>query len=126
DRTCYDFDSTPEMVDIAYTALTHLCVDIDPAWELDGQSFGINDCVSTGIAETTNDELVRTIVVTNDLLRIDFASQQKEVHLYDVNGRIITRGSGTTYNAVLPTKGIYMLRSMNVEGNRSVYRIVSQ
>lgn len=37
---CSDYSATPRIVDIAVTALTHLCVPIDPAWGLDGQSVG--------------------------------------------------------------------------------------
>lgn len=39
-------DPIPQMVDITPTILTHLCVEIDPAWELDGMPLGISfaDC----------------------------------------------------------------------------------
>jgi predicted AlkP superfamily pyrophosphatase or phosphodiesterase len=33
--------ATPEVVDVAVTALTHLGIAIDPAWELDGKAVGL-------------------------------------------------------------------------------------
>jgi predicted AlkP superfamily pyrophosphatase or phosphodiesterase len=33
---------TPEIVDIAVTALTHLGIEIDPAWKLDGRAVGLS------------------------------------------------------------------------------------
>jgi arylsulfatase A-like enzyme len=32
---------TPEIVDVAVTALTHLGIEIDPAWKLDGRAVGL-------------------------------------------------------------------------------------
>lgn len=36
---CIDRQNMPEIVDVAVTALEHLCVPIQPAWELDGKSI---------------------------------------------------------------------------------------
>ncbi len=36
-----ELPETPEIVDVAVTALTHLGIEIDPAWELDGEPVGI-------------------------------------------------------------------------------------
>lgn len=39
--TTDDFSNTPRVVDVAVTALNHMCVPINPAWGLDGQSVGV-------------------------------------------------------------------------------------
>ena len=39
--TSFDYSNTPRIVDVAVTALTHLCIPIDPAWGLDGNAVGI-------------------------------------------------------------------------------------
>lgn len=36
--TTYDYSSTPRLADIPVSALAHLCIPIDPAWSLDGNS----------------------------------------------------------------------------------------
>ena len=37
--TVFDYSGTPRIADIPSTALTHLCVPIDPLWDLDGISW---------------------------------------------------------------------------------------
>ena len=39
--TLYDWSNTPRQVDVAVTAMTHLCIPIDPAWNLDGKPVGL-------------------------------------------------------------------------------------
>lgn len=46
----YDYSNTPRQVDIAVTALTHLCVPIEPAWNLDGSSL-ITECNALALEE---------------------------------------------------------------------------
>jgi hypothetical protein len=41
----YDYSNTPRIVDIPYTALTHLCIPIKPSWQLDGNSLIPDNCV---------------------------------------------------------------------------------
>ena len=43
----------PEIVDVAVTALTHLGVPIDPAWELDGRAVGIVSAPPTPTPSST-------------------------------------------------------------------------
>ena len=33
----YDYSATPRITDVALSALSHLCIPIDPAWNLDGK-----------------------------------------------------------------------------------------
>ncbi|MCH2022635.1 MAG: alkaline phosphatase family protein [Saprospiraceae bacterium] len=40
--TSYDYSNTPRVVDIATTALSHLCIPIDPSWDLDGQTIAMS------------------------------------------------------------------------------------
>lgn len=125
DRTCYDLSSTPEMVDIAYTALTHLCVEIDPLWELDGQSFGVNPCSPVGIVETAARPL-NSMLVTDGNLDLQFDAEQKMIGLYDTQGRSVGQGSGSSFQFRLPSKGLYVLRSLSDQNEWSLQRIVSQ
>ena len=40
----YDYSNTPRIVDASINALGHLCVPIDPTWNLDGKAW-LEDCV---------------------------------------------------------------------------------
>jgi hypothetical protein len=53
----YDFSNTPRIVDVPYTALTHLCIEIADEWYLDGKNW-ISDC---NIA-TVNTNLLKSSV----------------------------------------------------------------
>ena len=50
----YDYSNTPRIVDVAVTALEHLCIPMDPEWSLDGNSVGAS-CLSTEINEHKRD-----------------------------------------------------------------------
>ncbi len=39
-----NFESTPRTVDVAVTALNHLCIDLEPEWDLDGRSLIERNC----------------------------------------------------------------------------------
>ena len=39
--TSYDYSNTPRIIDVAVTSLSHLCIPIDPAWNLDGNAVGV-------------------------------------------------------------------------------------
>jgi hypothetical protein len=64
--TVYDYSNTPRLVDAPVTAMTHLCVPIDPAWNLDGISW-VPDCA---IADCEGDFDGDGIVNVSDLLYI--------------------------------------------------------
>jgi hypothetical protein len=43
-ETVGNYDDTPRTVDVAKTALTHLCIPIDPGWGLEGISLLNTSC----------------------------------------------------------------------------------
>lgn len=43
----YDFSNTPRQVDVAVSAMTHLCIPINEEWKLDGKNFGASCSVET-------------------------------------------------------------------------------
>lgn len=47
----YDFSNTPRIVDVAVSALEHLCVPINSEWKLDGNAVGTS-CLTTGMNQT--------------------------------------------------------------------------
>ena len=52
-----DFTTTPKQVDFAVSALEHLCIPLDTAWNLDGLPFGVtNPCLVTDIEKLSNED----------------------------------------------------------------------
>lgn len=62
--TVVDYSATPRIADIPVTALSHLCLDLDPSWDLDGISW-IAPCQVVGC---TGDFNVDGLVDVTDLL----------------------------------------------------------
>ncbi|GJM31791.1 MAG: hypothetical protein DHS20C18_07920 [Saprospiraceae bacterium] len=67
-----DYSATPRTPDIAVSALTHLCVPIDAAWELDGQSL-VPVCETTATSEVENPDAVFQLspVPVSDHLQVE-------------------------------------------------------
>ncbi len=123
DRTCYDVSAIPEMVDISYTALTHLCVDIDPAWGLDGNSFGVNACSVTSTDEIEEINSIKSLLV-NDMINIQ-SIEDSSFELFDATGRLIFSQSGTSFSYSLPSKGVFLLKQFTKKDSTSTIRIVN-
>lgn len=113
---CIDRSGMPEIVDVAVTALEHLCVPINPAWELEGKSLigGCNPIL--GQVDFLEDE--GAVVVPNPWsgrCRIEFPYQVGEsynLQVLDLQGRVlltkaeITTGTVTIEPYELPG-GVY-------------------
>ncbi|MCB9294665.1 MAG: alkaline phosphatase family protein [Lewinellaceae bacterium] len=88
---CGDYDDTPRITDIAATALQHLCVPIDPAWELDG-SILANLCMLTAAEEPSAAAWIRPSPNPfRDMLSIDFPpganGMEKQILIFDARGK---------------------------------------
>ena len=91
--TCFDYSQTPRLVDASVTALTHLCIPIDPQWQLDGNAVGVECAITNVITEKVDISdlaLVQDFVnnsMTINLVDLDVG----EYHfcIYDLLGRII-------------------------------------
>ncbi len=91
---CEDFTHTPRIVDVAVTALTHLCVPIDSAWQLDGHSH-VPECLPiSGLAETNDaDWLKMTPNPAQETLRIECTpaslTSPMTVELLSTHGQVL-------------------------------------
>jgi hypothetical protein len=63
----YDYSGTPRLVDVPVTAMTHLCMDIIPEWDLDGISW-VGSCTDTGAC--LNDVNSDGVIGVTDILLI--------------------------------------------------------
>lgn len=78
----YDYSGTPKITDVAVTAVTHMCIPIDPSWSFDGVSL-IPSCV-LNIETINNSE--RLIIYPNPASSKVRLSQknEKEIHINDL------------------------------------------
>ena len=130
---CQDYSATPRIVDVAVTALTHLCVPIDPAWELDGRSH-VDDCATIGSYEIAalNDKLEIAPNPASDLVRLRLLTEVvPEIILsgmYSVQGQLmqtfpLKNGTATLSLSDWPG-GVYLLRIPLPDGSILTGRLV--
>lgn len=105
DLVCYDFSQTPRIVDVAVTALDHLCIPIDPAWQLDGisQLCHIQPLIE-GSSQVCSPQL-STYQVANIRSCVSY--------IWTVSGGTIVAGQGTPQINVQWDNGVQGIVSVN-------------
>lgn len=90
--TCPTLISTlPEMVDIVPTMLTHMCINIDEAWAIDGQALGIEfaDCpLSIGISNQPSLDLFPNPIRAGEFLSWS-SPWRGVVEIFTLDGKLI-------------------------------------
>ena len=87
--SCANFDNTPRMPDIAVTALTHLCIPIDPSWDLDGHSL-IDNCEPDAVDTPIKSTFSLAPNPANEELNITFENAKPRIiRILDLNGKIL-------------------------------------
>lgn len=135
----YDFSNTPRITDIAINALAHLCIPLNPDWQIDGQILGnVGEHCTTGTENIEAINIGHLNVSPNPgkgEFQIYFELNKKmniQVDLLDANGRLLSQiletekmkgahqlnWSGSHLNA-----GVYFIQLKSDFGN-SVQRFV--
>lgn len=130
---CLDFSQTPRIVDIAVTALTHLCVPIDSAWNLDGKAY-VESCASVGAheAELDGDVLEITPNPTAAFVQLHWANNPPTelavVSIYSAQGRLVStfnmRGDAAEISLKEYPNGWYFVRAAAQDGHVVMTRIL--
>lgn len=116
----YNYDNTPRLLDIPSTALTHLCIPIDPTWNLDGTSLIAEDC-GVGLSEVIVDPITLFPNPTKDAIQIQTKDEILSIQLYDFTGKRINAmlNGENQLDVHLLSSGIYQL---HVETNTGVFQ----
>ena len=108
----YDYSGTPRQVDVAVSALEHMCIPIDPAWGLDGNIFG-TDCneIITGIETDLEEGSVLSVYPNPSKGLVSFASAKPgRLRVLDVLGNeilLIEMGDSDLYEMNSLAAGSY-------------------
>ncbi len=87
----YDYGKTPRIVDVAVSALEHLCVPLKSEWGLDGKALGAS-CLSTGLNEPNSTLEFHVNVYPNpahDMVTFELKvgiAQETKLLLFDAHG----------------------------------------
>jgi Type I phosphodiesterase / nucleotide pyrophosphatase/Concanavalin A-like lectin/glucanases superfamily/Secretion system C-terminal sorting domain/Domain of unknown function (DUF4983) len=120
--TAYDYLQTTREPDNAVTALTWLCVPIQPNWNLDGNSH-VAPCSVVSISDVENETGITVFPnPAKDMLSVVFANpsvKSANALIYDYSGRLIkefliaANKTNASINIKGLTKGIYFLKLNN-------------
>ena len=81
----YNYENTSRLVDIPSTVFTHLCMEINTAWDLDGNSL-IEECMISGTTDVSAD--INLSVFPNpakNFMTIRANAKIKSVQVTDIN-----------------------------------------
>lgn len=94
--TVFDYSNTPKQVDYVVSALEHLCIPIDPSWNLDGQIVATNCTRSpSGITDSNNTNVVAYLDNTSNQLVIN-TKTNGVVSILDMSGRTVLQQTAFT------------------------------
>ncbi len=122
----YNYDATPRITDVAVTALTHLCIPIDPAWQLDGQSL-VADCMTSSLNKPEEPLLQLTLSPNplKNVLNVELSPKPNSIvtlQIYDISGQLLLEQKTDELSTLVKlgdlSAGTYTLK---VIGNERVY-----
>jgi hypothetical protein len=120
----FDYSNTPRIVDLAVTAMDHMCMDINPNWNLDGISW-IDGCNSLDFPGAHREEL-RTVVFPNpgsEDFQITGIPPHASIEVYNPNGQRIHQaqpGSSTHFEPKTSSRGVYLIRIVDGAQHRTL------
>ena len=120
----FDYSNTPRIVDIAATAMDHMCLELDSDWNLDGISW-VDGCNSVGVTNAQREEL-RTVIFPNpgaEDFQITGLPPHATIEVFDPSGRSIHQGQAGTSARISPhteDQGVYLIRIVDGEKRRTL------
>ncbi|MDE0979905.1 MAG: alkaline phosphatase family protein [Flavobacteriales bacterium] len=119
EQVVFDYSNTPRIVDVPVTAMEHLCLEVDPNWNLDGISW-VDGCSSSGLVQTNSDQLPLQIFPNpgRDILTLKGIQEVSIISVFNVQGSLI-RSFATPRDFTLNTTdwpdGLYFIRVQSQE-----------
>ena len=122
----YDYSGTPRLVDVPVTAMTHLCMDILPEWDLDGISW-VDECTNSMDAPSVS-ELQIFPNPASDYIHISSSNQIEEIVIYNILGSVVCFEAPLTSQVTLDVRswktGVYLMESRSMDGTSSRNKLI--
>ena len=122
----YDYSGTPRLVDVPVTAMTHICIDVLPEWDLDGISW-VEECTN-GIDSPEDTEFHVFPNPASFNLYLSSSKLIENIVVYNLLGEIIHYDSPATPQATLDVstwqKGLYFIESETVDGENFMSKVI--
>ncbi|MCH1581558.1 MAG: alkaline phosphatase family protein [Flavobacteriales bacterium] len=120
----FDYSNTPRIVDVAVTALDHMCLPLDPVWNLAGISW-VDGC-STSDVGSPDRSTIKTSLYPNpgtDDFHLTGLPPHASIEVFDPAGRAIhwaQPGSATHTVPHTAGRGTYLIRIVDGDQHRTL------
>jgi len=120
----FDYSNTPRIVDVAATALDHMCLTIEPDWNLDGISW-VDGCNTTHVGDLDRSTIKASLFPnpgTGDF-QITGLPPHASIEVFDPTGRPIHSAQpGSSTHTVPHTagSGVYLIRIVDGAQRRTL------
>lgn len=124
-----DYSTSPKQVDYVVSALEHLCIPINPDWDLDGNVVGTS-CSNTPSGVEEAEVAIVSIYIDEHSDQVTLVSQmQGKLSVYDMSGRAVyiqqpfNKGTHRVSVGQLPS-GVYLFKA-EMEDSRIVTKKIT-
>lgn len=133
--TTFNYDKTPRITDIPPSVFDHLCIPIDPLWNLDGQSL-VSNCTTTNTTDVHEQKGVTHLLVSpnpaSEKVSISFdgniAFGRDHLEIYNSNGVKVDHHIITNEPVVIELTrhpdGLYLIKLIQEDICTSVEKLV--
>jgi hypothetical protein len=120
----FDYSNTPRIIDVAVTAMDHMCLNIEPNWNLEGISW-VSGCNATDIDRIDRSTFKTTLYPNpgSDHFHIKGISQHANIEIFNPNGQSIysaKNGSSKYHEPHATGQGVYIIRIVDGEEKRTL------
>ena len=120
----FDYSNTPRIIDVAVTAMDHMCLNIEPNWNLEGISW-VDGCNVTDIDRIDRSTFKTTLYPNpgSDHFHIKGISQHANIEIFNPNGQSIysaKNGSSKYHEPHATGQGVYIIRIVDGEEKRTL------
>jgi hypothetical protein len=120
----FDYSNTPRIIDVAVTAMDHMCLNIEPNWNLEGISW-VDGCNVTDINNLDRNTFKTTLYPNpgSDYFHLEGISQDATIDIFNPNGQSIysaKNGASKFHEPHATGQGVYIIRIVDGEKKRTL------
>ena len=120
----FDYSNTPRIIDVAVTAMDHMCLNIEPNWNLEGISW-VDGCNITDINSFDRNTIKTTLYPNpgSDYFHLEGISQDATIDIFNPNGQSIysaKNGASKFHEPHATGQGVYIIRIVDGEKKRTL------
>jgi hypothetical protein len=124
----FDYTNTPKQVDYVVSALEHLCIPVNPAWNLDGSVFGTSCSTTVGVNEDQSLDGFSILAKPNQELIEIITDNSTVFNLIDQQGKAVftdqVNVGRSTFSTSEISAGVYLGQLIFSDGTTAESKLV--